>query len=89
MKFWQPRTTWSFEHESEEQRAAEAAARPHHSTGGALSAFMPWILLSVLVFAWGLPPVKEFLNGGPSGAAPISSMGFRSFNIRSPFCTRR
>jgi len=65
MRFWQPKTTWSFEHESDEERAAEAAARPAHSTGSALTAFMPWILLSVFVFAWGLPQVKEFLNGGP------------------------
>jgi lactate permease len=64
MQFWQPKNTWSFEHESAEERAAEAAARPNHSTQGALTAFMPWILLSVLVFAWGLPQVKEFLNGG-------------------------
>jgi len=65
MRFWQPKTTWSFGHESAEERAAEAAVRPSHSTQGALTAFMPWILLSVFVFAWGLPQVKEFLNGGP------------------------
>src|ERR1035438_5524501 len=28
---------------------------------------MPWILLSLFVFAWGLTPVKTFLNGGPIG----------------------
>ncbi len=27
-------------------------------------AWMPWILLSVFVFAWGLPQVKDVLNGG-------------------------
>ena len=27
-------------------------------------AWMPWILLSVFVFVWGLPQVKDVLNGG-------------------------
>src|SRR4029453_446149 len=35
----------------------------------ALKAWAPWIILSVLVFAWGYPLVKATLNGVP-GAAP-------------------
>ena len=27
---------------------------------------MPWVLLSVMVFLWGWPAWKEFLNGGPA-----------------------
>jgi lactate permease len=30
---------------------------------------MPWVFLSIFVTAWGLGPVKAFLNGGPAGAA--------------------
>jgi len=62
MRFWQPQENWRFEHESGEARAA---APRSYSTRAAMSAFMPWILLSLFVFAWGLPQVKEFLNGGP------------------------
>jgi lactate permease len=29
---------------------------------GAWKAWLPWILLSIFVFLWGLPPVKDFLN---------------------------
>jgi len=83
MKFWQPKTTWSFEHETQEERAAEAAARPNHSTQGALTAFMPWILLSVFVFAWGLPQVKEFLNGGPK-AHPNFLNGISQYQYQIP-----
>jgi lactate permease len=68
LKFWQPATIWSFEHERQEDRAAEAAARPVHSASRALKAWMPWILLSLFVFAWGLPQVKEVLNGGPKAS---------------------
>jgi len=63
LRFWQPRTTWNFEHETEADRRAEAAARPQISGARALKAWMPWILLSVLVFFWGIPQVKAFLNG--------------------------
>jgi lactate permease len=67
LKFWQPKTIWSFEHESEAERAAEAAARPEHAPGTAFKAFLPWILLMVFVFAWGYPKFKDVLNGGAKG----------------------
>ncbi|MDP9120804.1 MAG: L-lactate permease [Acidobacteriota bacterium] len=67
LRFWQPRTIWSFEHETEEQRAAEAAARPEPVPGMAFKAFAPWILLCLFVFAWGYPAFKEVLNGGAKG----------------------
>jgi lactate permease len=58
LKFWQPREVWRFED--------EAAAPKHevvkHEPREALIAWMPWIILSVLVFLWGLPQVKTFLN---------------------------
>ena len=63
LRFWQPKTTWSFPHETEAERDAAAAARPEIAGHHALKAWMPWILLSVLVFAWGTPQVKSFLNG--------------------------
>jgi len=62
LKCWQPRSTWNFEHETEAERRAEAAARPAIGSRRALKAWMPWILLSILVFAWGVPQVKAFLN---------------------------
>jgi lactate permease len=62
LKFWQPASTWNFEHETEAERQAEAVARPAIGGRRALKAWMPWILLSILVFAWGVPRVKTFLN---------------------------
>jgi lactate permease len=67
LKFWQPATTWSFDHENQDERQAEAARRPNYSSGRVFKAWMPWILLSVFVFAWGTPQVKTFLNGGAAG----------------------
>jgi lactate permease len=62
LKFWQPADTWSFDHEDGAARAAAHANRRKYSAGEKARAWMPWVLLSVLVFAWGLKPVKDFLN---------------------------
>ena len=35
-----------------------------HPTGKVVRAWMPWVLLSLFVFAWGTPQVKTALNGG-------------------------
>jgi lactate permease len=59
LRFWQPRETWRFAHESEQT----AAAVPGPTRREALRAWTPWILLSLLVFAWGIPPVKRLLDG--------------------------
>jgi lactate permease len=67
LRFWQPKTIWSFEHESDAERAAEAAARPEHTPGRAFKALVPWLLLCVFVFLWGYPASKDFLNGGAEG----------------------
>src|SRR5512136_249676 len=59
LKFWQPRTIWRFPEERE-------IAHPEHkkyTAGEAFMGWMPWIVLSVFVFIWGLPEVKKFLNG--------------------------
>ncbi len=62
LKFWQPATTWSFGHENVAERAREHAGRRVHGGRRAVKAWLPWILLSVFVFVWGLTPVKSFLN---------------------------
>jgi lactate permease len=63
LQFWRPASIWSFDHEDGTERAVEQANRRVYTTGRKLKAWMPWILLSVFVFAWGLTPVKAFLNG--------------------------
>jgi lactate permease len=53
LRCWQPRTVWRFEHE----RGAEID-RHQPSRRDTVVAWMPWVLLCVFVFAWGLPTVK-------------------------------
>jgi lactate permease len=60
LKIWQPKNIWRYEHERDESVAANVT----QSRGKVVKAWMPWIFLSVFVFAWGTPHVKNFLNGG-------------------------
>ena len=39
-----------------------------------LQAWMPWLILTVFVFIWGLPPVKKFLNGIYAPQFPIEGL---------------
>ncbi|RPH72856.1 MAG: L-lactate permease [Myxococcaceae bacterium] len=65
LRFWQPKQTWRFEGEAD--HVATAATTP--GTAAAWKAWAPWIILSVLVFAWGYKDIKAALNAVP-GAAP-------------------
>jgi lactate permease len=58
---WRPRTV------CETEGMADAGAAPatpqRHPTGQLIRAWLPWLVLSVLVFLWGIPQVKAFLDG--------------------------
>jgi lactate permease len=56
LKVWQPRQAWRFDHEAGPADQTAVSARE------AWIAWMPWAILSLLVFLWGLPQMKSFLN---------------------------
>ncbi|GAC1338920.1 MAG: L-lactate permease [Myxococcales bacterium] len=58
LKVWQPKKIWRFEGESS---GKDDLVKPTGSE--AFRAWMPWIILSILVFVWGLPAMKGVLNG--------------------------
>ncbi len=62
LRVWQPRETWHFPDEPPRTEAAGS-----YTTGQIVSAWMPWVLLTVFVFLWGLPAVKAVL-GQPTDA---------------------
>jgi lactate permease len=66
LRFWQPKEVWRFPVEKESPStipdSLPASLTPHQVA----YAWMPWVLLSLMVFLWGWPSWKEFLNGGPS-----------------------
>jgi lactate permease len=58
LKVWQPKNIWRFP----EERDLPKVEHKKHTFGEAFLAWMPWIVLSVLVFIWGYVPVKTWMN---------------------------
>ena len=59
LRFWRPRRHWGLEG-AQELTSESAPATPSRDV---LRAWVPWIILSVLVFIWGLPQTKAMLDG--------------------------
>jgi lactate permease len=66
LKVWKPRTIWrSTALKGHGDAAAEAPAMvlQKHDRATVIRAWVPWLVLSVFVFLWGVPQVKDLLNG--------------------------
>ena len=78
LKVWQPKDAWkplsanvlsrpsSSSAEGTPSPSAAEAGASHFDRTLVRKAWVPWILLSVLVFVWGLPQLKDFVNGKKS-----------------------
>ncbi len=87
LKVWQPKSMWRYEHEDAQE------AHPAHSRGKVVKAWLPWVFLSIFVFAWGTPQVKTFLNGGTRTAPnflsgrtvkPFEMKGLHKMVVKAP-----
>lgn len=70
LKFWKPKDQANY---SKDYQPAESPAEPH-PPAKVRQAWAPWILLSVLVFIWGVPAVKKAFDGLSAPAVPIPSL---------------
>ena len=70
LRVWRPRTCWRFPHEPEAQPPAAHLALPR-GRREAVTAWTPWAILSVTVFAWGLPATKRALNAIAAPEWPV------------------
>jgi lactate permease len=57
LKFWKPKHVWRFANEPSSFTQVN-----QYTTGQVLKAWSPFILLTIMIVAWGLQPVKEALN---------------------------
>jgi lactate permease len=80
LRVWKPATIWTSTslkgHETAQalgQKAAVAQFK-HHPPGDVARAWLPWLVLTVFVFVWGLPPVKNALNGIYAPSFPIDGL---------------
>jgi lactate permease len=80
---WHPKRIWGFEHEG----VREARGTHEHSGGRVVRAWVPWLILSVLVFMWGLPSVKARLDKISSPKYPV--VGLHQMVQRVPPVVRK
>ncbi len=69
LRLWQPQNCWRYEG----TRGQSVATQEHDSAGTVAWAWMPWAMLSVVLFCWGLPPVKAILEGRGVATATLLS----------------
>jgi lactate permease len=76
---WHPKKIWGFTgHELDRSARGEHG----HSKSEVTRAWVPWLILSVLVFLWGLPSVKGFLDKISIIKIPVA--GLHNLILRVP-----
>jgi lactate permease len=58
LKYWKVKKEWRFPHEPE----PTIDTKTSYTTAQIVRAWSPFILLTIMIIAWGLPPVKNLLN---------------------------
>jgi lactate permease len=69
LRVWQPRQHWALEGE-----AGPATVEHRHSRGTVLRAWVPWLILSAVVFVWGLPQTRALLDGVSIVRVPVPGL---------------
>ena len=67
---WKPRQVWRFKDEADTAETQPGV----YSRQEAARAWLPWMILSVFVFVWGLPGVKSWLDGISTLKIPIPAL---------------
>ncbi len=61
LRIWQPKRIWT-KTGMDDAEAPPVQARHTHSNATVFRAWLPWIILSIFVFAWGTPQIKAWLD---------------------------
>ena len=68
LRVWKPKTIWRTTalkgHDNDAATDASASMQlSKHDRATVIRAWVPWLVLSVFVFLWGVPQIKDLLNG--------------------------
>ncbi|HEX7156336.1 MAG TPA: L-lactate permease [Burkholderiaceae bacterium] len=83
LRVWRPREVWRSvslrgrhdeEHSLVAQNPDSQRAPARHPPGAVVRAWLPWVILTVFVFIWGLPSVKALFNGIFAPSFPIDGL---------------
>jgi lactate permease len=58
LKYWKPKSIWRFKEEAQQQTVTEIK----YSTIQIIRAWSPFIIMTLMIVAWGMQPVKDALN---------------------------
>lgn len=75
---WSPKQIWGL---NGHDAAAEARGTHGYSKKQVFQAWLPWVILSVLVFVWGLPEMKKFLDGISILKFPVPGLNEMIFRV--------
>jgi lactate permease len=78
LKCWHPKDNWKPAKGMEPATATSSA----HARSEIVRAWVPWVLLSLLVFVWGVPQVKKILNNISSPKYQVG--GLHNVVVRTP-----
>jgi lactate permease len=89
LKLWQPKRIWRVSEARPSGRAtvvepetfASKEGLPHGRASDRFRPWMPWIILSVVVFVWGLPQTKALLDGIAFPKIPIYGLNKLVFRV--------
>ena len=79
LRVWQPAQVWQ---STGNDAPAALEATPTFQPGDVRKAWTPWIILSLVVFLWGLPQIKALLDGISIVRIPIP--GLHNLVFRTP-----
>lgn len=68
LKIWKPKEIWPLEETN------PSHSKPTFAPGAVTMAWMPWIILSLCVFVWGIPKIKASLNSISIFTFPIDGL---------------
>ena len=78
LRVWKPKTIWTSVslkgHDKDSGEAKAPTPVVKHPTADVIRAWLPWAILTVFVFIWGLPEVKKFWNGIYAPKFPIEGL---------------
>jgi lactate permease len=82
LKIWRPAQTWHF---ADEVHDVDAPTEPTYSGRQVFAAWIPWVLLTAFVFAWGWPDVKNALGTPTKAQKDVLSNSDEFFDVHPNF----
>ncbi|PYQ55177.1 MAG: lactate permease [Acidobacteria bacterium] len=89
LRVWRPRQHWGLEGEAADAHGSAAEGRPQASRRTVLRAWVPWLILSGVVFAWGLPQTRAMLDGISILRVPVPGLHNLVERVPPVVATRR